>query len=147
MLPLPGELTRRISPPSSREISRLIASPSPVPPYLRLVLPSACWNASKMICCLSGEMPMPVSETEMASTGRARLRSSFSGFQPLCAGSTRQRDPPLVRELERVGEQVLDHLLEPLRVGVDGPGQVAAASRSTNSTPFDSATWRNVRST
>ena len=64
MLPLPGELTRRISPPSSRAISRLIARPSPVPPYLRLVLPSACWNASKMICCLSGGMPMPVSVTE-----------------------------------------------------------------------------------
>ena len=54
MLPLPGVLTRRISPPSSRESSRLIARPRPVPPYLRLVLPSACWNASKMICCLSG---------------------------------------------------------------------------------------------
>ena len=24
-----------------------------MPPYLRLVLPSACWNASKMICCFS----------------------------------------------------------------------------------------------
>ena len=70
VLPLPGELTRRISPPSRRAISRLIARPRPVPPYLRLVLPSACWNASKMICCLSGGMPMPVSVTEKASTGR-----------------------------------------------------------------------------
>jgi len=64
VLPTRGALTSRISPPSRRESSRLIASPSPVPPYLRLVLPSACWNASKMICCFSGEMPMPVSLTE-----------------------------------------------------------------------------------
>ena len=68
VLPTPGVLASRISPPSSRAISRLIARPRPVPPYLRLVLPSACWNASKMICCLSGGMPMPVSVTENAST-------------------------------------------------------------------------------
>jgi hypothetical protein len=37
--------------------------PRPVPPYLRLVEPSACWNASKMTFCLSGGMPMPVSLT------------------------------------------------------------------------------------
>ena len=54
-------LCSRISPPSSRAISRLIEKPSPVPPYLRLVVPSACRNASKMICCLSCGMPMPVS--------------------------------------------------------------------------------------
>ena len=41
-----------------------MARPSPVPPYLRLVEPSACWKASKMICCFSVEMPMPVSVTE-----------------------------------------------------------------------------------
>jgi len=54
VLPTPGWLTSLISPPSSRASSRLIARPSPVPPYLRDVEPSACWNASKMICCLSG---------------------------------------------------------------------------------------------
>ena len=58
---LPGVLSTRISPPSRRAISRLIESPSPVPPNLRLVVPSACWNASKMSCCLSFGMPMPVS--------------------------------------------------------------------------------------
>ncbi len=129
VLPLPGELTRRISPPRSREISRLIASPSPVPPYFRLVLPSACWNASKMICCLSGGMPMPVSETEIASTADARFRSSFSVFQPALHRLHRQRDLALLGELERVGEQVLDDLLEPLRVGVDRLGQRRVASR------------------
>ena len=64
LAPLPGLLTSVISPPSSLASSRLIARPSPVPPYLRLVLPSACWKASKMMCCFSPEMPMPVSVTD-----------------------------------------------------------------------------------
>ena len=59
---MPGMLISRISPPKRRASSRLIASPKPVPPYLRLVLPSACWNASKILCCLSGGMPMPRNE-------------------------------------------------------------------------------------
>ena len=49
MLPLPGVLRSWISPPSRFASSRLIARPRPVPPYLRLVLASACWNASKMM--------------------------------------------------------------------------------------------------
>jgi hypothetical protein len=81
-----GALTRRISPRSSRESSREIARPRPVPPYFRLVEPSACWNASKMICCLSVGMPMPVSVTENSITSVARLRSSLSGLQPALAG-------------------------------------------------------------
>ena len=71
VLPSPGVLSTRISPPSSRAISRLIERPSPVPPYLRLVVPSACWNASKMSCCLSFGMPMPVSLTANAITAFA----------------------------------------------------------------------------
>ena len=68
MLPMPGVLRSRISPPSRFASSRLIASPRPVPPYLRLVPASACWNASKMIFCFSGGMPMPVSATSNATT-------------------------------------------------------------------------------
>ena len=116
VLPLRGALTRRISPPSSRVSSRLIASPRPVPPYLRLVLPSACWNASKMICCLSGEMPMPVSRTDIAITSDARFSVSFCGSQPDAHRVHRQRHAALVGELERVGQQVLQHLLQPLQV-------------------------------
>ena len=48
VLPLPGVLWTLISPPSARASSRLIDSPSPVPPYVRLVVPSACWKASKI---------------------------------------------------------------------------------------------------
>jgi hypothetical protein len=41
VLPAPGLLTSLISPPRSRDSSRLMARPSPVPPYLREVEPSA----------------------------------------------------------------------------------------------------------
>ena len=96
----PGDATKRIS-PSNRAISRLIASPNPVPPKLRLVLPSACWNTSKMICCLSGGIPMAVSVTKNSSTEAARLRLSFC--PPAESGRLhRERDVTLLRELERV---------------------------------------------
>ena len=50
-----------ISPPSRRTSSRLIESPSPVPPYWRPVVPSAWAKASKMRVCMSAAMPIPVS--------------------------------------------------------------------------------------
>jgi len=73
-----GSLFTWISPPSKRVISREMERPSPVPPYLRLVVPSACWNASKMIFCLLRGMPMPVSVTRTRGTVRARCRTSDS---------------------------------------------------------------------
>ena len=95
VLPSPGELTSLISPPSSFDSSRLIARPRPVPPYLRDVEPSACWNASKIICCLSGAIPMPVSVTENAMTCSAPTRSWLSGDQPPAAGQDHLSDPPV----------------------------------------------------
>jgi len=59
VLPAPGMLISRISPPKRRASSRLIAKPRPVPPYLRLVVPSAWVNGSKMMRCLSVGMPLP----------------------------------------------------------------------------------------
>ncbi len=73
VLPTPGLLSTMISPPSRRQISRLIDRPRPVPPYLRLVVPSACWNASKITRNLSAAIPMPVSCTEYATTDEAEL--------------------------------------------------------------------------
>ena len=64
VLPLPGSLLTTISPPIFLTISRQIANPNPVPPYWRVVLPSACWNFSKMAACLSLATPIPVSITE-----------------------------------------------------------------------------------
>ena len=48
-----------ISPPSRRAISREIDRPRPVPPYLREVVPSACWKASKIAASLSSGIPTP----------------------------------------------------------------------------------------
>src|SRR5271166_2357913 len=79
VLPTPGELRKWISPPSRFDNSRLIARPNPVPPYLRLVLASACWNASKMIFCFSGGMPIPVSETSSEITLEAVDSDELSG--------------------------------------------------------------------
>ena len=74
VLPLPGVLLRRISPPRRLLISRLMDSPSPVPPYFRAVPVSACWNGSKITLHLSAGMPIPVSRTAKAMTRCARFR-------------------------------------------------------------------------
>ena len=108
VLPSPGVLASRISPPSSFDSSRLIAKPKPVPPYLRDVEPSACWNASKMICCLSGAMPMPVSVTENAMTWSA-VAEILVVRRPAARGrADRQRHRAFVRELERVRQTRAD---------------------------------------
>ncbi len=65
--PLPGSETTLISPPSSRARLRLMLKPSPVPPYCRVVLLSACWNSLKIRGMASGLIPMPVSSTSMRS--------------------------------------------------------------------------------
>ena len=98
VLPSPGVLSTRISPPSSRAISRLIERPRPVPPYLRLVVPSACWNASKISCCLSFGMPMPVSRTSKAMhrLGAGRACGSRTGAPSRRGGSSASRRPASV---------------------------------------------------
>jgi hypothetical protein len=82
VLPSPGTLESLISPPSSAASSRLIASPRPVPPYLRDVPASACWNASKMRRCFSGATPMPVSSTANETTVGALRSTGWSVDQP-----------------------------------------------------------------
>ena len=78
-----------------RAISRLIDSPRPVPPNLRLVVPSACWNASKISCCLSFAMPMPVSVTANAITVSALVeRSRFANRLPFSAARIVSVTPP-----------------------------------------------------
>ncbi len=55
--------------------------------------------------------------------------------------------PPVARELEGVGQEILQNLLEPLDVGLDGAGQIAVARSMPKRRFFDSATWLKVRST
>ena len=85
VLPRPGSLSTWISPPIRRAISRLIDRPRPVPPNLRLIVPSACWNASKIVRSCSGAMPMPVSVTWNATTCSAAVSGGFvNRSSPAC---------------------------------------------------------------
>ncbi len=63
-----------------------MARPSPVPPYLRVMLPSACVNFSKIAVSLSASMPAPVSLTAMLHLGR-------SGRPPSMAERRRHTHP------------------------------------------------------
>ena len=59
-----GRRSRTVmSPPIRRQKRRLMASPRPVPPYLRVVEASACMKSWKSLAVCSAVMPMPVSAT------------------------------------------------------------------------------------
>ncbi|MNL05194.1 hypothetical protein D3C87_1257770 [compost metagenome] len=82
-LPCPGVLLTLIEPPSKVARSREIDRPRPVPPYLRLVVPSAWRKASKMLSCWSAAMPIPESRTMNATRSSGwpatvRLTAPFS---------------------------------------------------------------------
>ena len=77
VLPSPGTpvLSTHTVPPISSASRRLIARPSPVPPYRRLVEASAWVNDRNSRSMRSGGMPMPVSRTVTSNPtrlGRAR---------------------------------------------------------------------------
>lgn len=91
VLPSPGVLSAVMNPPSSCAISRLIDRPSPVPPYLRLVVPSACWNAPKIDSSWCSAMPMPVSATRKATAGpcaRSGRGSRSGSTRSMCSSIT-----------------------------------------------------------
>ncbi len=92
VLPCPGVLSTVTAPPSRWAISRVMDRPRPVPPYLRLVVPSACWNAPKMVSSWCAAMPMPESLTWNATT--APSRCTAAGTSWACAGSMRSSTLP-----------------------------------------------------
>src|SRR5262245_59476507 len=61
--PLPGSDSTHIRPPCISTIRRAMANPSPVPPLVRVVELSACWNSSNILTRSSGLMPGPESHT------------------------------------------------------------------------------------
>jgi hypothetical protein len=75
VLPSPGWLSTQISPCIISTSRRQIARPSPVPPYLRAIELSACAKAPKIFCCVSAEIPTPVSLTANCSTADSALTS------------------------------------------------------------------------
>ncbi len=107
VLPWPGMLCTAIAPPSRLRRSREIDRPRPVPPYRRLVVPSAWRKASKMTSCWSGGMPMPVSLHRESERRRAS------------PGDTVSVTLAAVGELDGVGQQVLQDLFDALAVGDD----------------------------
>ena len=133
------------SPPRRRAISREIDSPSPVPPYLRLVVPSACRNGSKISCCLSRAMPMPVSATEKPTTPPPR-NASFMKRVPGLARCTRRVTDPRAVNLRAFASRFL-------RTCCNRCGSVwMCVGRSTSTSvlnvrSFCSASGRNDRST
>ena len=62
--PFPTSLSMPISPPINSASCLEMESPRPVPPYLRVVEPSAWVNGVKMAARRSSGIPMPVSRTE-----------------------------------------------------------------------------------
>ena len=99
VLPAPDLALDPQPPPISSTRRDEIVRPRPVPPYLRVVDPSACAKASKMTAACPSGCPMPVSRTwkcelEPSSTPRASQTS------------TRTNTSPLLGELDRVAHQV-----------------------------------------
>ena len=85
--PSPGRLSTEIVPPIISVRRRLIARPSPVPPYCRVVPASACVNDSKRRAVADAGMPIPVSRTEKRSEGfpRSPVRVSTEAQTPPAA--------------------------------------------------------------
>ncbi len=61
VLPRSTSLSTHKRPPIISTSLREMVSPRPEPPNRRVVVLSACSNASKIACCFSGAIPMPVS--------------------------------------------------------------------------------------
>ena len=66
--PSPGTLATPMRPPRSVTSSFEMASPRPVPPNLRFVLPSTCMNGVNSRSWSAAAIPMPVSLTRNQST-------------------------------------------------------------------------------
>ena len=128
---LAGSLSTQIRPPISSTSVDEIVRPRPVPPNRRVVEPSACSNGSKIGCCLSSGMPMPVSLTEEVQQHAVGRRStSTSTCTTICAA---------LGELDRVADQVD---AAPGAAGPDrrrAPSGTSGSTWQTSSRPFCSA--------
>ena len=149
VLPAPGALSTWISPPSRWAISRPIDRPRPVPPYLRLVVPSACWNASKISMCLSAGMPMPVSVTRKATTpwagsaAAARRRRSWKMARG-GAGRTSSVTDPLSVNLTALDSRLLRTCSRRWR-SVSSSAGAPWSTLTVRVRPFWSVRGRNAR--
>ncbi len=107
VLPTPASLSSQICPPINSTSRRLIVSPRPVPPCLRVVDMSACEKGWNNLAACSRVMPMPVSRTE-------NFNCTFS---PVCSSSSiLSRISPSLGELDGVVDQIGEDLAEAQRV-------------------------------
>ena len=115
--PLPSpSLSAHMCPPISSARRLLIASPSPVPPYLRVVDESACVNDWKRRLIPSGDRPMPVSRT-------AKVSSAFLSATGL--RGDREHHLALLGELHRVAQEIQHDLAQARHVADDRLRHVA----------------------
>ena len=110
-----------------------------MPPYLRLVPASACWNASKISRCFSGAMPMPVSLTSMATTRLRESRTDDPADQPRDADCTRIATWPCAVNLKAFESRFLRICCSRFGSLVKARGSVLSMS-TWNGRFFDSAT-------
>ena len=82
-----------------------MVSPKPVPPYSRVVEPSACAKASKMATCFVRRYPD-------AGVAHADMKLERSGHRGL--GVDPHRDLAVFSELDGVPDQVREELAEPV---------------------------------
>ena len=139
------------APPISATSCAEIARPSPVPPNRRVVEPSACVNGSKIADLLVGrdadagvdaDVQRAREDAECPLVGRARW------------SCTTRHDDPRVGELERVADQVDQHLAQPAgsptsrraRPRLDVHGRGAAPSLRARTTSGLSVSSSSVRS-
>ena len=113
VLPLPNSLSTPTSPPINFASCFEIASPSPVPPYCRVVVVSACSNAWNSLPICSSVKPMPVSLTEKwtsfppSSSSCTRARTTISPFSVNFTA--------LLQKLIRICPTVVDRLSDDSR--------------------------------
>ena len=109
--PRPGSESTPMLPPIRSTMRLQITSPRPVPPYRRVVEASACANARNRLPMLSLLMPMPVSRT-------SKRNSCWVLVSPLRVTTT--VTAAALGELERVADQVGQHLAQAHRIAAHG---------------------------
>ena len=93
--------------PIRRTIRRLMASPSPAPPWRRFGPASACSNSLNSRSASSGAIPGPVSATVKTTTALSPTGRLDPG---------RQQDAAMVGEFHPVADEIDQHLAKPGRV-------------------------------
>ena len=113
---MPARSRPRSARPSARTSLAEIARPSPVPPYRRVVEPSACANGSKIVSLLlGGDADAGVGDGE-AERRRRRRRAASS--------ATVHDDLAALGELDGVADQVDQDLPQPAGVADQRVGHV-----------------------